>query len=462
MTGPHLLPEPKYAREVFERLRETLDVLLDERGLIAWKDEYIAPNYVLREDGAWLRPNADSDSLNWTPSCDLDEGPTSLDPLITPALPFPFTARQFAAFMLDGWGRHLAQRFAGKDGQPDMDLVQTLLGSVRDAQPRKAIVEAFSLLAQARQQVGVPDMNVAQAEQAAAAAFDGAMKEANRLHNWREVGIAADERNARVRKRNKLAAAEKAALRRAREAREKDEGAWRKAMVRWLLTPETRKLSREEWGSLSNNEKVNVWTAGRGPDPTHEEDQQNMIGWYDATIRADYWLGLASVTAVEAAQLLSCENPLEAASKTWLDTTSEQMNPEARRELLRGFEDEGGTRSLTKWLQRAKSRGWRYDPWIDEYIEAAGGAPGAPATDAQASTRPLPRARAQENAILAKFKELGLDPMRLPKPKPGQSSPPVAKVRAALRSAYTPNVMQKAMTRLFEDGRAAYDDTPAD
>lgn len=364
--------EPQYAREVFERLRQTLEVLLTDDSAVAWTDEDIAPNYELRDDGAWLRSNADSDSLNWTPSCDLDEGPTSPDPLTTPALPFPFTARQLAAFMLDGWGWHLAQQFAGEDGQPDLDRVQALLGSVRDAKPRRAIVEAFGVLAQAREQVGVPDIALAQAEQAAVAALDGATKEANRLHNWRERGISERERNARVRKRNKMTAAAKAALRRARQAREQDERAWRKAMVRWLLNAETAKLTREEWGRLSNDEKVNAWLAGRGPDPTQEEDLQSLIGWYDATLRADYWLRLACVTAVEAAQLLSCENPHDSAAKTWLDTTSEHMNPEARRELLRGFEDEGGTRSLTEWLQRAKSRGWRYDPWVDQYIAAAG------------------------------------------------------------------------------------------
>lgn len=335
MAGTDDSTEPQYARDVFVRLHQSLDVLVTDDAAIARMDEYNAPNYELRDDGAWLRPNAESDVHNWTPACDLDEGPTSPGPLTTPALPFPFTARHLAAFMLDGWGWHWAQRLAGEDGQPDLDRVQAFLGSVRDAKPRKAIVEAFAALEQARQQVGVPDMSFAQAEQAAAAALDNAMKEANRLHNWRERGIGEDERRARVEGRREMAAAAKDTLKDARETLEKDDEARRKAMVRWLLAPERGKLSRDEWSSLSN-------------------------------------------------------------------------------------------------------------------------------TDGPGSARPLPRARAQENAILAKFKEFGVDPLRLPKPKPGKSSPPVAKVRAALGSAYTPDVMQKAMTRLFKDGRAAYGDTSAD
>lgn len=131
----------------------------------------------------------------------------------------------------------MAQRFAGEDEQIDLDLVQTLLGGVRDAKARKAIVEAFAVLAQAHQQVGEQDMTLAHAERTAMAVLDDATKEANRLHNWREPGISERERSARVRMRNEKTAAAKAAYKVAKEAHEKDEEAWRKAMVRWLLTP---------------------------------------------------------------------------------------------------------------------------------------------------------------------------------------------------------------------------------
>lgn len=372
MKDSHHQPEPKYAREVFERLRETLDFLPGERGLIAWADEYIAPNYELRDDGARLLPNAGFDELNWTPAADLEEGPGSPDPLTTPALPFPFTARQLAAFMLNGWGWFLACRFEGEDEQPDVVTIKALLGRTRDAKPREAITAAFAALAQARQVLGVPDARMATAEQAAEAALASATKEANRLHDWREFGIAEKERSARLRKCKKVTAAAAALLRDARKAREKDDLAWRKSMVRWLLRPEGTKLPRDEWAALSNDAKTAAWLAGRAPDPTDDEDLQSLVGWYDATVRADYWVGLSSISPVEAAQLLSCENPHDAGSANWHATTTQHMNPEARRELLRGFQDLGGPRPLAGWLQCARSCGWRYDPWIDEYIAARG------------------------------------------------------------------------------------------
>ncbi|MFO1213681.1 MAG: hypothetical protein U1E72_03620 [Burkholderiaceae bacterium] len=71
--------------------------------------------------------------------------------------------------------------------------------------------------------------------------------------------------------------------------------------------------------------------------------------------------------------------------------------------------------------------------------------------------------RAQENAILAKFRELGVD---------SNEAAEVAETRKVVSAsskgarragaAYTPDVMQKAMTRLFKDGSAAYGDTSAD
>ncbi|WP_028603642.1 hypothetical protein [Ottowia thiooxydans] len=119
--------------------------------------------------------------------------------------------------------------------------------------------------------------------------------------------------------------------------------------------------------------------AGHEIRATHCEEQEQLIGWYDATIGASYWLGLPTVTGLEAAQLLCAENPVNAkTTDDWLNATSWKenvggialMDPENRRRLLRGFLGEGSERALLEWLQIAKRHGWRYDPWIDKYIEA--------------------------------------------------------------------------------------------
>lgn len=460
--GPNAKAEPLYSLAVFERLRESLDVQFRGDAVVAGDDGYIRPNYEIRDDGAWLRASDVVDSLNWTPACDLSAAHDSPDPLTTPALPFPFTARYLAAFMLDGWGWFLHQRFVGADGLLDVETAQALLGGVRDAKPREAIEAALAALVQARHFVGEPDADLAKAENVAASAFAEANNDAERLHDWRAKDISEQERDARVQRRNAMTDSATAALRQAQAAQQEDHKAWRTRMVLWLLGAGDRKYSRDEWRALLKLEQASAFLAGHAPDASPEEERHGLVDWYDATVRADYWFGLASVTAVEAAQLLSCENPHDPDSANWLETTTEHLNPEAKRELLRGLEDEGGKRPLTEWLQRAKSRGWRYDPWIEQYIEAAGLSPTAAATEVGTSTRPVPRAIAQENAILAKFRELGIDPMRLPKPKPGKSSPPVSQVRAALGPSYTADVMQKAMSRLFQDGRAAYSDTSAD
>lgn len=368
------MTDRRYGRQVFERLQQTLAVVELDGALIAVTDSCIEPNYRLGDDGVWLRPNDAVDSLNWTPACDLADGPDAPDPLTEPALPFPFSAAQLAAFMLDGWGEHLRESFAGEKGQPDLVTQGRRLGGVRDAKPREALVAAFSALARACRQVGEPDESLVEAVQAADAAFGAATAEAERLHDWREAGITESERSARVRRRNQATAAAEAVLKGAREARVRDHEAWRKAMVRVLLGAPTRKHTREEWAAMSTGEQVAAWWAGREPELTPGEASQNFVGWCDATIRANYWFGLKGINPTEAAQLLSRENPHDAEGGHWLTTSSERMSPSARRELLRGFEDVGGNQPLAEWLALAKSRGWRHDPWVDEYIAAVGGA----------------------------------------------------------------------------------------
>lgn len=77
----------------------------------------------------------------------------------------------------------------------------------------------------------------------------------------------------------------------------------------------------------------------------------------------------------------------------------------------------------------------------------------APPATAEPAIRAVPAQRAQEDAILQKLQELGVDPLALPRAAPGKASAPKAAVKAALN--YSDEVFRLAWKRLRADGRLA-------
>lgn len=136
MAGQEQLSVPRYGREVFVAIQETY---LGDMG---------ARDLEVRDTGVWL-PSSLSTLFAWAPACDLD-GPDSPDPLSTPALPFPFTAGQLAAWMLDGWGSFVweavfeadpestakenAERAFGRLGDRGKKVREVLLGAYAEHQ----------------------------------------------------------------------------------------------------------------------------------------------------------------------------------------------------------------------------------------------------------------------------------------------------------------------------------------
>jgi hypothetical protein len=208
-------PDLCYGREVFERLRNTMDFLVREGSdgrvtVVATTDDCIIPNYDIRDDGVYLKLYQELDSLDWLPAC-VAVGADAPDPLSAPALPLPFTARQFGAFVLGGWGWFLGQRFGMPyDDLNDEDAVLHLSGQ-RDAKPREVVLTARKLLALAREQV---------------AKSDPTWENAKRNLVVAELTLS---------KHATPPAELRAALAAAQRAVEDAEPAWRKAMVRVLL-----------------------------------------------------------------------------------------------------------------------------------------------------------------------------------------------------------------------------------
>lgn len=78
---------------------------------------------VLSEDGARAKDVDKAETLAWHPCCWV-MAPGSPNPLDEPWLRFPFTARQLTAFMTDGWGRFIEQKYRDwKDGPNDEGLL---------------------------------------------------------------------------------------------------------------------------------------------------------------------------------------------------------------------------------------------------------------------------------------------------------------------------------------------------
>ena len=102
-------------------------------------------------------------------------------------------------------------------------------------------------------------------------------------------------------------------------------------------------------------------------------DREYMVGWYDATLDAGMWFGLASLTPREAAMMLCQFNPHND-SYDPLTCNNLETNPDDFKRLLRVFDDEQKVepkaRNLRQWLATAHDRRLKYHSWIDAYALA--------------------------------------------------------------------------------------------
>ncbi len=168
---------------------------------------------------------------------------------------------------------------------------------------------------------------------------------------------------------------------------------------------------------------------------------------------ARHWLAMDGWTIEEAAWLLLAIDPRllkprlgRMGRRVILLPAPEIDEEDARVSMVRRAGDVGTLQfpaAPTSVMAWAKSKGI---PLPASLILAA------PASEAKpAPPRPLQRRDAQEVAILAKLRELGYDPIALPRPRPGGMSLAKKQVMAALR--YSGSVMRKAWQRLRDDGR---------
>ena len=118
-------------------------------------EEFFEERYEIKADGLWVRDAqpgalvANRDIAEWHPR--RDRG--------LPALPFPFTSRELAAFMLAGYGGGLLEKFqSGATGERDEGAL-TDLGKNAD-KARGVWCEAYDLVIEAAQLFGRDDEGI--------------------------------------------------------------------------------------------------------------------------------------------------------------------------------------------------------------------------------------------------------------------------------------------------------------
>lgn len=175
-----------------------------------------------------------SQVLHWKYVCEL-ENPDAPNPLTAPALPFPFTANELTAYMLDGLGACITSIYGNWEDGPDQAMLDSM--GVLGREPRRAITDAYGAFKAAQATVGSYPAELQKRANCLCKTYSYQEDEANEREGVFADGVTPDEANAR----RARATASNAALKRLYSLAKKEYqaafGAWRKAMVCQLLQP---------------------------------------------------------------------------------------------------------------------------------------------------------------------------------------------------------------------------------
>ena len=110
----------------------------------------------------------ETEGLRWRPARQLQLLPGAPEVKGTPMLPNPFTARELAAFMLEGAGALVADFYGEWDDGPDPESLRAI---DPDSKARRAVTEAFTAYRLAIEKVGKYDMDALARRDAAHTAY---------------------------------------------------------------------------------------------------------------------------------------------------------------------------------------------------------------------------------------------------------------------------------------------------
>ena len=134
------------------------DALLAPCGEVSpWRidDRGVWPAYSDYEEAKRLGLESEQKLLSWKPVMVFQDDQNAPDCKDTPALPFPFDARDLAAFMLDGVGAFVADYYGDWEDGPETESLNDIDPSNNYA--RRAVREAFDAYRQAVKSLGEQD-----------------------------------------------------------------------------------------------------------------------------------------------------------------------------------------------------------------------------------------------------------------------------------------------------------------
>ncbi len=154
---------------------------------------------ISNEDGIRIKPDIESGDctqiLSWTPACEMEGWPDAPDALTHPSLPYPFSAKELAAFLLAGAGSLVAEYYGYFSDGPDEDKLQAL--GIKAGHARDALRQAYLEIRRAIAEVGEVDQQLQQKAHALRQQFNEANLEANEREGLWVPGISEDERRVR-------------------------------------------------------------------------------------------------------------------------------------------------------------------------------------------------------------------------------------------------------------------------
>lgn len=191
------------------------------------------------DDGIRIKPDIESGDctqiLSWTPACEMEGWPDAPDALTHPSLPYPFNAKELAAFLLAGVGALVGEYYGDFSDGPDEDGLRAL--GIKAGHAREALRQAYAEIRRAIEQVGEFDQQLQQKASHLRSQFADVNDEANTREGIWEPGISDEEyrvRRARASQSVKELEVEMESVCRSADSALKH---WNASMVKALLYP---------------------------------------------------------------------------------------------------------------------------------------------------------------------------------------------------------------------------------